>query len=124
MSNGSDYHLERKKLLNDFFTQIITLSTGSIVLIATFLEKFAGRARSKGLAADALVLFVAALVTSLATRFTTTASVTSDKIESKYWAGASAFLAFVSMVLFLVAVGMLAFFGVHNLNAVTEGGSH
>ncbi len=58
-------HLEARKLIHDYLKHLATLSTGSILLIVTFLEKISAQPRWTWLVAVAIVSMASSVIATL-----------------------------------------------------------
>lgn len=113
-------HIEMAKFMADAFKHLTTLSTGSILLLATFLEKFFIQPRWKPLIAVTFVGFILSIIASflviLGLGFTVKRSSKDDEIVRNVGAVLvtggiiSAFASFVLAMIALVAFAMRNFF--------------
>jgi hypothetical protein len=108
--------VEGVKLLYDYMKHLATLSTGSIVVLATFLSRF-GSAHWKKMAVIAVVCFVLSIIGNAIA-----AGVYAMKAETgdfSYIKGATATIAavpfLISIVCFVLAMIALATFTIGNL---------
>jgi uncharacterized protein with PQ loop repeat len=67
MSSGADGQIERYKSLFEYIKHLTTLSTGSVVVLATFLEKIFSIPQWKQLAAISIFCFTASVIASIVT---------------------------------------------------------
>ena len=68
-SEDIKFHLERLQLENDLAKHIATLDTGSILIVATFLERFSVNPVLKELVWVALAAFIVSLIAILVYEF-------------------------------------------------------
>jgi len=113
-------HIEMAKLMSDAFKHLTTLSTGSILLLAIFLEKFFSQPRWKPLIAVTFVGFTLSIIASflvmLALTFTVKRSSEADKALRDVAAAVAtgglicAFATFVLAMIALVAFAIRNFY--------------
>ena len=101
----------------DLYKHLATLSTGSVLLLVTFLEKLFARPSWKPLVAVALVAFLVAIVAALGMQLMSVVHVDShermrDRLTNPLLAGSFVVLGFGS---FLVGIGALVAFALKNL---------
>ena|ERR1022692_523481 len=109
--DGAKLSLERIKLAVDIAKHIATLSAGSILVTATFLDKFKGPITGRWLVAGAILFFVISLMSSVVYLDTTTRarywrSGGWDGL-SRSWSGTLTMQSFVLGVIFLAAFACL-----------------
>lgn len=109
-SRLSDIDRERYRLINDLLTQIITLGTGAVVLVTTFLEQFAKHEQVGWLAILALVVFALSILAGLYSKWQLATLVSAigppagspspAKIAARafWWTSTSFFLAILCLV--------------------------
>jgi hypothetical protein len=110
--------VEGFKYLDDFFKQLITLSTGSLVLLATFAERFKGHGRHPILAAGAVMFFILTILGCLALK-----AIYAGKaewgdfapIEGK-WATIATVVLVAASLAFVLALTFLGIFGITTLS--------
>ncbi|HKR61447.1 MAG TPA: hypothetical protein VJS64_17300 [Pyrinomonadaceae bacterium] len=105
---------EGQKLLYDAFKHLTTLSTGSILILATFLEKFFREPEWTPLIAVAFLGFIAATVSSFITMLALSNSVfkLSENTETGSRLGAAGFI--FSLVTFVIGISSLVAFALKN----------
>jgi hypothetical protein len=118
MAAPPETQLERAKQMIDYVKQITTLSTGSILLLATFLEKLFLKPSWKPLI---VISFAGFVVSVIAAVFLHTVFVDDEKLyvtgdlESRSWEKAAAISLIFMWSGFLVGILSLAIFAVRNL---------
>ena len=123
MANAS---LEGHKLDHDTYKHLTTLSTGSILLLATFLEKLFQKPSWKFLVSVALVSFITSVVASVSAMFLISLNihvlVASSVMRGESYLGLARYIALTSIVVttlacggFIVGIAALAIFAIKNL---------
>jgi hypothetical protein len=103
-----------QKLLYDAFKHLTTLSTGSILLLATFLEKFFAEPEWRPLFAVALTGFIVSTVSAFVTMLALSDSVfkIAEETESGSRIGAAGFV--ISLGSFALGIASLVTFALKN----------
>ena len=100
----------------EFMKHLTTLSTGSIVLIATFLEKLFANPEWKVLVGMALVSFILSIIGTLASHVLSILDVENAENQLSRSTGVAGVVAIVlSFGGFLIGIGSLAVFALKNL---------
>ncbi len=110
--------IEITKLFNDYIKHLNTLSTGSIVLLVTFLEKLFSQPEAKFLIAVSLISFLISIIggISVKTVFTFVAFNQSDEDDVSERANSLRGIGIILLWLgFLIGISSLALFGILNL---------
>jgi hypothetical protein len=109
-------HIEALKTIYDFFKHLTTLSTGSILLMATLMERVFKSPVATGLVSISFVGFIVSIVSSLASMFVLTQAIKAPDFlapaEKNFWALAVA----GAVGGFLVAISLLVLFSVKNFS--------
>lgn len=98
----SPSHLEFHKAFYDYLKHISTMSTGSILLLAAFLEKIFAQPRWKPLIAVSVAGFLVTVVASVVTYSVMVFSFPRPGIQTKKWEG--------NLVIFAILLTWLGFF--------------
>lgn len=110
--------LDKAKLLNDYVNNINTLSTGSIVILVTFIEKVFTKPCGKWLVAVSLISFLISVIggVSIKTDVTLDTYLEFDmSLPSKRHENIEFYSWLMFMIGFLLGLISLAIFGVINL---------
>jgi hypothetical protein len=105
---------ESWKLRYDTYKHLTTLSTGSILLLVTFLEKLFVRPTWKGLVIVAFCLFVITVLASLVVMNITVGFIREIEIEKRDEKQGGVFVA-IALISFLLGISSLIVFAVKNL---------
>lgn len=107
-------HQEGQKLLYDAFKHLTTLSTGSILLLATFLEKFFKNPEWPALIAVALVGFIVSIVSAFITMLVLSDNIfyLREKSETGSRSGTIGF--YISLGSFVISIFSLTVFSLKN----------
>lgn len=108
-------NLELNAVWSDYFKHLTTLSTGAVVLIATFLEKFAPHPHWRPAVFVSLIGFLVAVLGSLAA-MTSFAMEANETGKESVWKGALGGVGIVAAWSgFVVGVSALTLFALNNL---------
>jgi hypothetical protein len=112
-----DYPLNFYKFIADYLKHLTTLSTGSIVVIATFYEKVFSCAQHNFLAIISLIAFVICIVftTVIYTILIYFESPRHDRKTPKWAKCIAAVCLFIVLIAFLTGIVSFTVFGVLNL---------
>lgn len=101
----------------DLYKHLATLSTGSIVLLATFAEKFSSRPQARGLLVTAFVAFICSVVGVVVMQALSVLNVERHPDDERFTGGAVLFLptAILAFGGFLTGIISLAVFAIKNL---------
>jgi hypothetical protein len=107
-------HQEGQKLLYDAFKHLTTLSTGSVLLLATFLEKFFKEPEWKALIAVTFLGFIASIVSAFVTMLALSDSVFNQEVKTETGSriGAAGFC--FSLITFIIGIVSLVAFVLKN----------
>jgi uncharacterized membrane-anchored protein len=114
MSNGGsqvEYNIEESKANIEYLKHITSLSTGSILLLAAFLEKIFVNPQGRGLIQWVFVGFTACIFFATLTQFCVIYFFRADGTNK-----ATAILLGLSMLTFIAATILLTVFAVENFN--------
>jgi len=120
VTEPTDDNIRRKaneeswKLRYDTYKHLTTLSTGSVLLLVTFLEKLFTKPLWKGLVVASFCLFVLAVLASLVVMNAIAGFIREIEIEKKdEWRG-QVFVS-IALISFLLGIVCLIIFAVRNL---------
>ena len=105
---------EGQKLLYDAFKHLTTLSTGSILILATFLEKFFREPEWKILIAFVFVGFIFSTLSAFVTMLALSDSVFSLKEETETGSRTGAVGFYFSLGSFIIGISCLVAFALKN----------
>ena len=115
---NDERQIEAASLINDYVKHINTLSTASLLLLVTFLEKLFQTPQSKWLVGLSLVSFLLSVIGGVAFKTVNTFQIY-EKIPDDELNDFSVFIAKFGMILFwlgfLVGITAIATFGLANL---------
>lgn len=118
MPEKSTHAPEHYKMLSDYLKHLTTLSTGSLLLLVTFLEKIFVQPLWKPLVIIALVSFLLSVIASIAS-FTLVISLSAnykDQTEPQGWEETVNVVSIIVTWLgFLIGVASLTVFAIRNL---------
>jgi hypothetical protein len=107
-------HQEGRKLVYDAIKHLTTLSTGSILLLVAFLEKFFKEPEWKGLVAASLICFILSTIGSFIAMLVLSSAVKKygnvDELEVNVGAGAMLF----SIISFIIGIICFVVFALKN----------
>lgn len=116
MTDPPTHKMERYKLITDYLKHLTTLSTGSILLLAAFLEKIFPNPSGKLLVVGSLLGFMASVVASIVAHTYAIADFPGDgphlKRKSTIVGGSALMAAWIG---FLLGVASLTIFAMVNL---------
>ena len=112
---GDKAYQEGQKLVYDALKHLTTLSTGSILLLVTFLERLFRQPLWPGLVAVSLAGFVTCVVASVLAMFVVARSVLTAGSPGGRGAAFGAVCVAVAGLAFLTALGALVGFALKNL---------
>jgi len=105
---------EGQKLLYDSIKHLTTLSTGSVLILATFLEKFFKEPEWKALIALAFVGFIASMLFAFATMLALSKSIFSLEEKTESGSRSGAIFLRLSILSFLIGIISLVSFSLKN----------
>jgi hypothetical protein len=105
---------EGQKLLYDSIKHLTTLSTGSVLILATFLEKFFKEPEWKALMVLAFVGFIASMLFSFATMLALSKSIFSLEEKTESGSRSGAIFLRLSILSFLIGIISLVSFSLKN----------
>ncbi|MBL7885353.1 MAG: hypothetical protein JNJ52_01280 [Flavobacterium sp.] len=110
--------IEKTKLFNDYIKHLNTLSTGSILLLVTFLEKIFSNPLDKWLVAMSLICFLSSVIGGVAVKTILTLMAYQNVEDNEihpFILSISYYGTYLLWIGFLLGIISLAVFGIINL---------